>query len=232
MAEFFRFPQTPHVLWLGDGEPRGDKLLEAAEVEQLLSGPVVVEEKVDGANVGISVSEDGQLLVQNRGTYLRPGECHVQFRDLFTWLSRGERDLIDMLSPSLMLFGEWCFAVHSIPYDRLPDWFLAFDVYDRAEGRFWSTVRRNELVELLDIATVPLVARGQFSVDELKQLLDTTPSAVRDGPSEGIYIRREDGDWLLMRAKLVRADFTQAIEEHWSRAPIRRNRLASGASWV
>jgi hypothetical protein len=32
-----------------------------------------------------------------------------------------------------ILFGEWCRAQHSVFYSRLPDYFLAFDIWDRYE---------------------------------------------------------------------------------------------------
>lgn len=67
---FFRFPHVPHLAWLGKGQPRDDKVLSPDEAAALLSGEVVVEEKVDGANIGFSASEDGELRAQNRGSYL------------------------------------------------------------------------------------------------------------------------------------------------------------------
>jgi hypothetical protein len=69
-ADFFRFPHTPHLAWLGEGSPRDDKVLFASEVTALLAGNVVVEEKLDGANVGLSLTPDGGLRAQNRGQYL------------------------------------------------------------------------------------------------------------------------------------------------------------------
>ena len=33
--------------------------------------------------------------------------------------------------------------------------------------------------------------------------------------AEGVVVRHEDADWLHARGKLVRADFTQAIDSHW-----------------
>jgi hypothetical protein len=64
MSDFFRFPHTPHLAWLGEGSPRVDKVLSSREAADLLAGEVVVEEKLDGANLGISVSENGALRVQ------------------------------------------------------------------------------------------------------------------------------------------------------------------------
>jgi hypothetical protein len=44
MTDFFRFPHTPHLAWLGEGSPRDDKVLLPNEVAALLAGNVVVEE--------------------------------------------------------------------------------------------------------------------------------------------------------------------------------------------
>ena len=71
--EYFRFPRTPHLTWLGDGVPRGDKLLSPQEAEELLSHVVVVEEKVDGANIGISLSAGNELRVRKSWRLSRVG---------------------------------------------------------------------------------------------------------------------------------------------------------------
>ena len=61
MTDFFRFPHTPHIAWLATGAPRDDKVLSPDEAHELLAGEVVLEEKLDGANLGFSVSPDGVL---------------------------------------------------------------------------------------------------------------------------------------------------------------------------
>lgn len=226
MSDFFRFPRTPHLAWLGPGVPRDDKLLAADEAADMLAGPVVIEEKIDGANLGFSIGDDGGLQAQNRGTVLDLTQPPPQFRPLRRWLSMRRVALADALGADLVLFGEWCYATHSIAYTRLPDWFLAFDVYDRAAGRFWSVERRNALVADLHLAAVPEVARGRFDLAEIVGLLG--PTAFGDGPAEGVYVRSDQGGWLARRAKLVRAAFTQAIGAHWSAGPLRTNRLMGG----
>lgn len=223
LSDFVRFPHTPHLAWLGAGEPRQDKVLTPAEARALLGHPVVVEEKVDGANLGLSVTPDGELAMQNRGTYLRPDHLPPQFRTLPGWLGPRAARLVDALWPDLMLFGEWCYAVHSVRSDRLPDWFVGFDVYDRAAGRFWSAPRRDALLAALGLAAVPEIGRGRFTLDALVAKLDR--SAFGDVPAEGLYVRDEDAEWLQARAKLVRAEFVQAIDEHWSRRALETNRL-------
>ena len=227
--EFFRFPTTPHLAWLAkDGMPRDDKVLSPTEAQALLSGDVVVEEKLDGANLGLSLSLDGALRAQNRGQYL--GEPYTgQFARLSTWFGQHEAGLHAVLRPELMLFGEWCAARHSLDYDTLPDWFLLFDVYDRSSRRFWSSSRRNALAADAGLFTVPLAFSGRATLTVLKQLVMDTPSRFRAGlPMEGVVVRRESGEWCEARAKLVRPDFAQAIDTHWRKRAIEWNRV----DWV
>lgn len=224
MSEFFRFPRTPHLAWLGMGQPRDDKVLLPHQAQELLAGEVVVEEKVDGANVGFSIDADGKLQAQNRGAYLSPGNTHPQFNPLFRWLSARENDIAEALFPDLMLFGEWCYATHSVTYTKLPDWFLAFDIYDRSRDEFWATERRDELVARLGLQVVPRLAVGRYTLPELRRFLQE--SRLTDGPPEGVYVRRETSEHLVARAKLVRPEFVQTIGEHWSRQALRTNRLA------
>jgi len=224
MTDFFRFPHTPHLAWLGLDAPRDDKVLLPAEVKVLLAGEVVVEEKLDGANLGFSLAPDGSLRAQNRGQYL--AEPHAgQFARLPAWLAQHADALRSVLVPDIIVFGEWCAARHSLEYVALPDWFLLFDVYDRLAGRFWCNSRRNALALSAGLVTVPQVAHGRYTVASLKELVATRSSHYRQGPLEGVVIRRESAQWCESRAKLVRADFTQAIETHWRKRAIEWNRV-------
>lgn len=222
--DFFRFPHTPHLAWLGEGTPRDDKVLPPNEVAALLAGVVVVEEKLDGANLGLSLAADGKLRAQNRGQYLT--EPHAgQFARLPAWLTQHDEALRATLKPNLILFGEWCAARHSLDYAALPDWLLLFDVYDRNAGRFWSTLRRDVLAREAGLVTVPQLLHGKTTVPDLIQLVATTSSRYRSGALEGIVIRRESAEWCAARAKLVRPDFAQAIDTHWRKRAIEWNRI-------
>lgn len=100
-----------------------------------------------------------------------------------------------------------------------------FDVYDHSAGRFWSMPRRNALIHAAGLVTVPLVLHGKTTVLKLMQLISATPSCFRAGALEGVVIRRESADWCEARAKLVRRDFTQAIDTHWRKRDIEWNRV-------
>ena len=225
MSDFFRFPHTSHIAWLAPGSPRDDKVLLPADVTDLLRGEAVIEEKLDGANLGFSVSLEGQVRAQNRGQYLMP-PFHGQFSKLGPWLNKHEDRLFDGLGTRLMAFGEWCAARHSLDYVNLPDWWLLFDVYDRVEGRFWSTRRRNAWAKLYGFTAVPSLHIGQVGMAQLRNWVSSEKSKFRHGSLEGVIIRVEDADWLGFRAKLVRQDFTQAIDSHWRSRALEWNRLS------
>jgi len=222
--DFFKFPHTSHIAWLGAGAPRNDKLLSPAEIQSLLAGSVVVEEKLDGANLGFSRSPEGELRAQNRGDYLIAPHLG-QFRALPDWMARHGPRLGDALGDTLIAFGEWCAVRHSLAYSALPDWWLLFDVYDREAGRFWSTRRRDAFAAGAGVATVPCLAAGHHTLASLKAGIASWKSHFRDGPLEGVVVRREDGDWLTERAKLVREDFTQSIESHWRERRLEVNQI-------
>lgn len=220
--DFFKFPTTPHLTMLAGASIRGDKVMSELDRDDFLQHCLVVEEKIDGANLGLSFDSEGNIQIQNRGSYLHlPGVG--QWKKLGEWLAPRNDMLFEHLSDYFILFGEWCYAQHSIFYDHLPDWFLGFDVYDKRFGRFLSSERREALFRKMYIAQVPVLARGRFTYPEVQMFLAT--SKFSNQPAEGIYLRFDQDGWLEQRAKLVRPTFIQSVNQHWSRLAIRANQL-------
>lgn len=223
MDSFVKFPSTPHLSVLDGATIRDDKVLTPVERDRFLSHDVIVEEKIDGANLGISFDSTGTIRAQNRGSFLI-GPSTGQWKTLPDWLAIHSERFFDVLTDRYILFGEWCYAKHSIFYDRLPDWFVGFDVFDSRANRFVCRDVRDRLMASLDLHVVPCLASGRLTFGEVKESLG--PSHFGNAPAEGIYLRYNDGDWLGHRAKLVRPGFIQAIEEHWASRPLEVNRLA------
>ena len=223
---FIKFPRTPHLWWPLDRAPKDDRVLDSTSVREFLSDEVIVEEKLDGANLGLSLDDDGNIRAQNRGSWV-DRRAHSQFHPMWAWILERRAALTDALQSDRILFGEWCFAAHSIRYDRLPDWFLGFDVYDVSCGKFWSTQRRDQLLRLAGVCPVPRLFSGRITLADLQDMLESEQSRVGQGPVEGLYVRREGTEWLEARAKLVRPAFLLAIEEHWSSRSLERNKLTS-----
>lgn len=221
-----KFPRTRHVQNLGSAS-RDDLVMTVNESKIFLNRPIYVEEKVDGANMGISI-RNHQLVAQNRSHFIT-SDYHKQFKHLDKWLAEHSNDLWTILqSDRFILYGEWLFACHSIPYARLPDWFMAFDLYDRLEERFVSRQRLEERLRDTSIALVPLAVPvgTTFSKPEELRALVQTPSQFYDGPVEGVYLRVCDEQWLQARGKIVRSDFI--CGDFWSKKGVQRNGLVDG----
>lgn len=229
MDSFFRFPSTPHLAWLSPQESREDKVLSEAERKSFLSQTVTIEEKIDGANVGISWNEQSTLQAQNRGSYIDSGgQNHPQFNELWPWIYERQHLLQAHLPKECIVFGEWSALKHSQYYTDLPDWFIGFDVYDRKVGRFYSVAKRNVLFNKLQITPVIEIQSGKVTLEGLVSLLDTLKSDYGNPQIEGLYLRIDDGLWLSRRAKLVRPDFVQAIKDHWKKQRLVHNLKVAG----
>jgi hypothetical protein len=69
-----------------------------------------------------------EIRFQNRSHYVTT-ETASQWKTLDQWKRQHQEALYSFLTPNLILFGEWSYSKHSIHYTRLPDYFLAFDMY-------------------------------------------------------------------------------------------------------
>jgi atypical dual specificity phosphatase len=72
------------------------------------------------------------------------------------------------------------------------------------------------------VPEVPIPA--EMTKQSLEEMVQSLPSAYRNGLAEGVYLRRERGDILVDRAKIVRKDF-KAGNKKWSRGGKRRMAL-------
>ena len=222
MADFYKFPHTPYLLPPSKEIGRKDKILTESEAKEFFSKNVLVEEKIDGANLGISFQSDGTIFLQNRGHQLDE-PYYGQWEPLSVWLSSRENALLEVLEDRYILFGEWCYVTHSIHYNSLPDWFIAFDIYDKVSNQFLSANRRNLLIREAGMTIVPQLFEGHISIESLDSLI--CKSAFGQEECEGLYFRIDSLDFLLHRAKYVRNDFSQAISTHWSKKRVIHNQL-------
>ena len=86
---------------------RGDKVLSESERSAFLQHDLVIEEKIDGANLGISFDSWGNIQAQNRGAYLQLPRAG-QWKKLDNWLAQRTDTLFEHLLDQFILFGEWC----------------------------------------------------------------------------------------------------------------------------
>ena len=232
-----KYPRTPHLQ--GSGLAAGDK--ETIPYKRLTGRHIVVEEKLDGANVGISFEQE-VLHLQSRGHYLnlhQVGGRERQFNYFKLWAKTHETALQAALGHRYIVYAEWLYAKHSVFYDALPHWLCEFDVYDRERQVFLDTPMRQQLLQALPVLSVPVLYQGiapkslaalqaliqpslaksatwkhQFAAACARADLDETlcwQQTDHADAAEGLYIKVEEHGQVLERYKLVRADFVQTL---------------------
>ena len=166
-----KYPRTPHII--GSVLSNGDEENESVPFEQLIGKHLVVEEKIDGGNAGLSISADGELLIQSRGHYLLGHGDWPHFNTLKAWANTWQDALFDVLGSRYIMYGEYMYALHSIYYDMLPHYFMEFDIYDKGFEVFLDTKSRHELLGEfgMDVPTVRVITEGKF--ETLPELLKT-----------------------------------------------------------
>jgi hypothetical protein len=166
-----KYPRTPHLE--GSRLQPGDEDLAAVPLNALRGRYVVVEEKLDGANTGLSLGPDGRPLLQSRGHYLTGGPRERHWDLCKRWAAAHADTLVTVLGLGVVIYGEWLYAKHTVFYDCLPHYFLEFDILAAQEGpagTFLSTARRRELLNRVPcLRSVPVLWEGRL--DEPADLL-------------------------------------------------------------
>jgi len=226
-----KFPRTPH--YINTGASTTDDLLSDIFSAGKLEGKLTIEEKIDGANLGISFDSDLKLVVQNRSHLIHASANDSgQFKGLNDWLEEHSVALTNILFQDAafperyILYGEWCHAKHSIHYTHLDDLFLVFDLHDRVSNTDCARGVITRLLRGTGIAQVPLIKYcDSMTREEVMEIIQGQSAFIQNsgtdqGRMEGVYIRFEDPSRLICRArgKIVRSDFIAVDAKHWSKS--------------
>ena len=253
-----KYPRTPHLE--GSRLQPGDHDLGQVPFRDLHGRRLVVSEKLDGANSGLSFDDGAELHLQSRGHHLTGGPREKHFNLFKQWANTHAHALFEALGPGRILYGEWMYAKHTIYYDRLPHYFVAYDILDPRTGHFLGIDDLRAILAGTPAFVLPPLHVGPIaSLDQFLGLIG--PSAykspvwrdrlAKEAASrgldvvlvlretddsdfmEGLYINVEEDGRVVERYKWVRAEFHQAIvdsETHWLRRPNVPNALADESS--
>lgn len=239
---FIKYPRTPHLF--GSRGAADDKHLSEEDSLRLIAdSSLIVEEKLDGTNVGLHFHSDGEMILQCRGHLIAEG-MHRQY-DLFKhWAKIKCRTWEEHLEDRFILFGEWLFARHSVHYLQLDHYFYEFDIYDKFTNAFLDLEQRLVLIEKLGVHTVPVVYVGPADKEQLQGLIGPSQFDGRfenpwtgqtDRLMEGLYLRTEADGVVTGRAKFVRPEFVEKVKRstHWQYQPMVPNLLKPGTDiWL
>ncbi len=218
---------------------KGDEDLKSVPFEEVKGKYLVIEEKMDGANAGISFTDAGELRLQSRGHYLTGGYRERHFDLLKTWANTFAPQMYDIIGDRYIIYGEWMYAKHTVYYTHLPHYFLEFDIYDQTEEIFLSTAQRRGLLELMPFMhSVKILYEG--ALERKEQFRDFIAQSYfingqhleclredcerlnlryeialretnKSNIMEGLYIKQENGQVVEDRFKFVRHDFLTSI---------------------
>lgn len=218
-----KFPRTKHIFNIG-GASSDDKILSKEDYNLFMNDHnVFISEKVDGAQIGISIDDNYKIIIQNRSHYIN-SKSHSQFEKIDKWIINHYEDLYSILDNNTILFGEWLYATHSISYTHLPDYFLAFDLYDKKNKLFYNrTILENKLKNT-NIHIVKEIFSGKIIDNNHLLKLIQQKSFYTNHKIEGIYLKIFDGDFVKLRSKLVNNDFIPG-NQHWNKSILLKNNL-------
>ena len=217
-----KYNRTYHMPW-SEGCTNDDKI--AKSIDSLINVPIVLTEKMDGSNV--SLEREGCFARTHAGP-----PTHKSF-DQLKALHASVKYIIE---PGIQIFGELCYAKHSIEYSALPSYFLPFAVrylQENGEHRWGSWLDVELWAGDIGVSTVPVLFTGKVSSEkELKELVESLmlEPSLCGGIREGVVARIAEGfadeDFSTSVLKCVRKNHVQT-SEHWKDQEIIKNKLKS-----
>ena len=248
-----KYPRTPHLE--GSRLQPGDSAADQAPLASLAGRHVVIEEKLDGANAGLSFSGAADLLLQSRGHYLTGGGRERQFNLFKQWAAAHEARLLHApkTATSCMASGRTasircsttaCRTISMSSTSMTGAGRVPVDAASpRAAGRFARAVGAVLYAGPMPARPAQLRALLRWSLGKSAAWKDSLRQAVAregldwdlcwrqtDGAdlSEGLYLKIEDDRQVLARYKFVRRDFVQTI---WTAARIMRAAPSCRTGW-
>jgi len=201
-----KYPRTFHLPW-SPGGTKDDRRMN--DISGLLGVDVVITEKMDGSNV--CLTNENLFARSHSGAPKHPS---------FNILKDIHSKICFMFPKDLSIFGEWCYAVHSIRYE-LPTYLFIFGIRDDMYNYWLSWDAVNNCCKDIGILPVPELWRGTIKTREELEFI--TNSLMNEQSKygkdrEGIVIRItdefKDEDFSNLIAKSVRKDHI-STDQHW-----------------
>jgi len=216
---FRKFEKTFRVV-VPQIDIKGKWFLSDKETKLLLGGNVIILEKLDGANVGIIRHKD-IFRLQKRGSLVDTSE-HEQYNYFKAWSTQNYLKLMS-LPKDLIMYGELMRCVHTIVYNKLPDWVCVFAVWSNKKREYLPWKEVVNITNQAGLSTVPFVAQDCFFKEQLYSLI---PKVSEYGveKAEGIVVWNYRQQ---LRGKIVLPEFVKRMDEedHWTHGLIRINSL-------
>lgn len=203
---FIKYPRTPHLPW-SPGTTDDDKVLK--DLTQFDGRRVVITKKMDGENTTMYSNHIHARSIDSRGGVDRD------------WVKTFWSGIAHDIPENWRICGENLWARHSIAYDELPSYFMAFSIWDNSNNCLsWDDTV--QYCVLLGIEHVPVIYDGIWD-EAMCSNLHKTLDPEKD---EGFVVRLADSfaydDFGISVAKYVRKGHVQT-DKHWRHQEIIQN---------
>jgi hypothetical protein len=205
-----KYQTTPHMPF-SPGVSRADKVLKS--LRHFYGKEVVISKKMDGENSNLYTDGFHAKSVDSK---------HHPSRD---WLARFHAQMAHNIPAGWRVCGENMYAKHSLAYDNLPSYFLAFSVWNEHNWALsWDDTV--EMLALLELQSVPVLYRGIFDEAVIHRLVAELDLSKDEGLVMRLAAEFSYEDFGTSIAKWVRANHVET-SDHWMHSAIVPNKLAA-----
>lgn len=205
----YKYPRTFHLPY-SKGFTCDDKVLK--DDKQFYGKEIVITEKMDGENTTIY------------NNYYHARSIDSKHKNYHSWILSYIKNFQYLILDDYRICGEYLYARHSIKYDNLKSYFLAFSVWNGNECLSWNETEK--FCEQIGIFMVPVLYKGIYNKSKTIEIAE---NIVKNG-GEGIVVRNIESfiyeDFCNNIAKYVRENHVQT-DKHWSFDKIEKNLLKS-----
>jgi hypothetical protein len=221
----FKYPRTPHFPW-SPGAMNDDRIIEESVLERLWQKAqmISVTVKMDGENT--TVYPTGETHARSMDSLCHPSRTWMRaFAGRLCW------DMKEVMGERTRMCGENMFARHSIPYENLDSYFLAFSIWEDQHCFSWGDTKSlihniNENNPEDYLYTVPELYYGPPSGFDIRKFSEGFLDVFPD--QEGFVVRNAAAfdmeDFGANVVKFVRKGHVQT-DEHWMLKEVVPNRL-------
>lgn len=164
---------------------------------------VMVQEKLDGANVGIYKKADGELYALTRGGYNCHESAFPTHHKFNEWFLEHKDGFNAFLKDGERLCGEWLYEAVGTKYNLVHDYFVPFDIMIGNERLNWYDF--NHRLARTNLSPPALLHIGrECSIAEALSKLGVFGHHGAQEPAEGLVYRIERNNKVDFLCKYVR----------------------------
>lgn len=213
------YPSTLHLPWKPNS--KGDRIAPEEYASWIFKSPFTsIQEKIDGANCGMTYL-NGHPVVRNRTKILRKGQelknpSLAQFASSWNWMHEHKSNFSKLAEHGpYSVYGEWMIQQHGMEYDQLPDWFIAYDIYDWEVKEYIDPQKCSIILKECGFEHIPMSWYGDPQLEKplkyefIEEIANMKSWYSSKETREGVIVKCSDGEFVTRKFKMVRQGFNQ-----------------------